>query len=337
MPRQPRLDIAGGFYHIINRGIERRKIFKKPSDYKMFVKTLGTLLLKEGHKCYAWALMSNHYHLLLERGGRPLSRLMTRLQTTYAGYFNRKYHRNGRFFQNRYKSILCDKESYFLELVAYMHLNPLRAGMVKDMNELKDYPWTGHRAFLGLEENKWQVVDEVLQRFGKNIDQARRRYIEYLKDKSKEKKDLSGGGLIRSAGSLKVVMNRKKDERESYDSRILGDGQFVGKTAKNVEEKIEIEKEIKLLDKERFIEQASKIFGISFEELKKPGRSSSRRVANARALMVYISVEYYKTKHNQWAQYFQISSAAISKLFDLGEQAVKEKRDLVSNFIKLNS
>ncbi len=318
MPRQPRLDIEGGFYHIINRGIERRKIFKKPKDYKMFIQTLGALLLEEGHKCYGWVLMSNHYHLLIERGEQPLSRFMTRLQTTYAGYFNRTYHRNGRFFQNRYKAILCDKESYFLELIAYIHLNPLKAGMVKDLDELINYRWSGHRALLGQENRKWQEINEALGRFGKTYKEARSKYIQYLKNKTKEEKDLSGGGLVRSAGSLKVVIKRKKDERELYDSRILGDGQFVETAAKVFEEKINIEKEIKNINEEMIIKQASLIFNIAYEELKKPGRSLSRRVVKARALIIYISTKYFKIKQNIWVQYYKISSAAVSKLFLLG-------------------
>lgn len=334
MPRQPRLDFPGGFYHIINRGIERRRIFKTTKDYEMFIKTLGRLLQEEGHKCCGWVLMSNHFHLLLERGPKhPLSRLMNRLQTTYVGYYNRKYHRSGRFYQNRYKAILCDKEEYFMELIAYLHLNPLRAGVVKDVEELKKYRWSGHHVLLGHGREKWQNVNEILYRFGKNVDQARKKYLEYLREKSGEKQELSGGGLIRSAGNLKIVLSRKKEDYETYDSRILGGGEFVEKAIRNIEE--EVEKEVKPLNIEKYVEQTSAILDVSYELLKKPGKSAKKGIACARGVIVYISVVHQKMNHTQWSLYFQISLAAISKLYKKGEKAVREKPELVSRMMKL--
>jgi hypothetical protein len=103
-------------------------------------------MVEEEHACYAWALMLNH--LLIERGKKPISLLMSRLQTGYAGYFNRKYKRVGRLFQNRYKAILCDKDAYLLALVAYIYLNPLKGGRVKSLEELARYAWNGHRALM---------------------------------------------------------------------------------------------------------------------------------------------------------------------------------------------
>lgn len=116
MPRQPRLDIPYVLHHVIVRGIERCDIFADDADKERFVSRLSTLLVKGSPKCFAWALMSNHFHLLLMPTTVSLSETMRRLLTGYAVYFNRKYRRSGHLFQNRYKSILCEEEPYFLEL-----------------------------------------------------------------------------------------------------------------------------------------------------------------------------------------------------------------------------
>jgi putative transposase len=149
MPRQPRLDIPNVLHHVIVRGIERRDIFADDADKERFLARLSALLTKNSTKCYAWAFLTNHFHLLLMPTTVSLSETMRRLLTGYAVYFNRKYRRSGHLFQNRYKSILCEEEPYLLELVRYIHLNPLRAGMVYDLDKLDRYPWSGHAVLLG--------------------------------------------------------------------------------------------------------------------------------------------------------------------------------------------
>jgi REP element-mobilizing transposase RayT len=125
MPRSARLDIPGLLQHVIVRGIERRDIFLDDEDRSRFLKRFTSLLAKTETRYFAWALMSNHFHLLLKPMSVPLSCLMRRLLTGYAVVFNRKY-KPGHLFQSRYKSIVCEEEAYLLELVRYIHLNPLR-------------------------------------------------------------------------------------------------------------------------------------------------------------------------------------------------------------------
>jgi REP element-mobilizing transposase RayT len=128
MPRLARLDIAGLLQHVIVRGIERRDIFSDDIDRQNFVDRVITLLSETGVRCYAWAILSNHFHLLLKPTATPLASFMRRLLTGYAMSFNRRHTRSGHLFQNRYKSIVCEEEPYLLELVRYIHLNPLTAG-----------------------------------------------------------------------------------------------------------------------------------------------------------------------------------------------------------------
>ena len=153
MPRQARLDVPGLLQHIMARGIERKEIFKDDRDRQSFLERLAMILEETQTQCYAWALIPNHFHLLLRTSLTPLSKVMRRLMTGYAVTFNKRHKRSGHLFQNRYKSVVCEEDPYLLELIRYIHLNPLRAGLVKDLKELDKYPWTGHSAILGKRKN----------------------------------------------------------------------------------------------------------------------------------------------------------------------------------------
>jgi putative transposase len=153
MPRQPRLDAPGLLQHVMARGIERTKIFRDDKDRKSFLERVALILEETQTQCYAWCLIPNHFHLLVRTGPTPISKVMRRLMTGYAVTFNKRHKRSGHLFQNRYKSIVCEEDPYLLELIRYIHLNPLRAGLVKNLKELDKYPWTGHRAMLGKRKN----------------------------------------------------------------------------------------------------------------------------------------------------------------------------------------
>lgn len=127
MPRQARTDAPGAFYRIICRGIERRNIFRDNTDRSRFPERLGSLLQETSTSCLGWALTPNHSHLLLKTGNMPVAQLMHRLLTGYVLTF----HRCGRLFQDHYESILCREDTYLPGPVRYIHLNPIRAGIVK--------------------------------------------------------------------------------------------------------------------------------------------------------------------------------------------------------------
>ena len=167
MPRKARIDAPGALHHVIIRGIERKAIFKDRDDRTTFVERLDTILSETDTPCYAWVLMHNHVHLLLKTGLTPIATIMRRLLTGYAQQFNRRHRRHGHLFQNRYKSFLCQEDAYLLELVRYIHLNPLRANVVKDLKALRQYVWCGHSVLMGQVENDWQDTNYVLRLFGK--------------------------------------------------------------------------------------------------------------------------------------------------------------------------
>jgi putative transposase len=126
------------------------------------VERLGEILQETKTVCYAWALIPNHFHLLLRTAAVPISTVMRRLLTGYALWYNRRHRRHGHLFQNRFKSILCQEDVYFFELVRYIHLNPIRAGLVDDIDELGGYRYSGHSVLMGKVKNVWQDTGRVL-------------------------------------------------------------------------------------------------------------------------------------------------------------------------------
>jgi len=241
MPRKARIDATGAFHHIIVRGIEGRKIFRDEPDRDNFLDRLSDLIVSSQTRCFAWALLPNHAHMLLQTGLIPIAGLMRRLLTGYAVSFNLKYHRHGHLFQNRYKSILCQEDTYLKELIRYIHLNPLRAALVPDLPSLDRYPWCGHSAIMGNVKREWQSSEYVLKVFGKTKARARRSYTAFVEQGVAQgnRPELVGGGLIRSMGGWdKVVEMRRDNTFMKSDERILGDGDFVQRVLKEAEERL---------------------------------------------------------------------------------------------------
>ena len=235
MPRQGRLHIPGGYYHVMGRGMERRRIFNSVTDKQDFLERLGEGLEQAHCQCLAWAIMSNHYHLLIRVSTEPLVKLMSPLLSGYATQYNYRKKRSGYVFQNRYKSILCDADNYLLELIRYIHLNPLKAKMVMTMSELDRYRWSGHAGIMGKHIQTWHDAAEVLALFGKQSKKAQVHYRNFISDGVElTNRDLSGGGLIRSYGGWEAVKYlRKEHEARIGDERILGDSHFVEVALKN--------------------------------------------------------------------------------------------------------
>jgi putative transposase len=195
MPRRARLDAPGTLHHVIVRGIERRRIVNDVADRKNFVTRLADISVDTRTTIYAWALMTNHAHILLRSSEVGLPTFMRRLLTGYAISYNLRHRRWGHLFQNRYKSIICDEDTYFTELVRYIHLNPLRAKLVKNLASLNRYRWSGHAVLLDKIQNEWQDRDYVLKWFGKtegNAKKAYRRYVQKGVDEGR-RPELVGG------------------------------------------------------------------------------------------------------------------------------------------------
>jgi putative transposase len=233
----------------------------------------------------AWVLMETHVHILLFSGPAGLARLMRQLLTGYAIRYNRKYHRRGHLFQNRYKSIVCDEDQYLLELVRYIHLNPLRAGVVGTLEELDRYPWSGHSVLVGEIERKWQDREAILRHFGERPRRSVKAYRRFVAEGRglKQGSELSGGGLIRSVGGWSQVLSlREKKAPVEFDARVLGTGDFVAGILREAEEKAKRQMRVgeRARQAEALIRQTCEAEGIDERELRMGGQR--RKVSEIR-------------------------------------------------------
>jgi putative transposase len=326
MPRKSRIDAPGALHHIIARGINRKKIFRDDKDRDSFLKRFGDILAETQTSCFAWALIPNHFHLLLKTGSTPISTVMRRLLTGYAVSFNRRHRRYGHLFQNRYKSILCQEDTYLLELVRYIHLNPLRAGIVNDIKSLDKYRYCGHAVILKKRKHSWQNTEYVLSLFAEKVSLARRRYREFVKKGISHGKrpDLVGGGLIRSQGGWSAVKAlRKAGAYMKGDERILGSGDFVEKTLAQAEESLKRKYRLKAegYDFDKVVDRVSELMDLKRDEILSPGKY--KKVVEARSVVCYWGMREVGISQEILAQKFSISQPAVSMAVKRGEALVK--------------
>lgn len=292
------------------RGIERARIFRDDADRDGFLRRLGRVIQGGDALLYAWALIPNHFHLLLRTGRTSLSRTMHRLMTGHACEFNRRYRRSGHLFQNRYRSILCEDEPYFLELVRYLHLNPLRAKLVRNLRELERYPYCGHGTLLGRVVRSWQQTDEVLARFHSRRSEAVKAYRAFVADGVSQgrRPDLMGGGLIRSAGGWQAVVRLRRG-REVFraDERILGSSEFVERILQEAEETTQPPG--RNVDLATLGKRIARDKGVSWHAIKSAARS--RAVSEARAVLAYTWVRYLGRSGRELAHALGITPQAV--------------------------
>lgn len=319
MPRCPRLDAPGTLHHVIARGIERGFIVRDDEDRKAFVVRLGNTATLTGTSVYGWALLPNHVHLLLRSGRAGLPAFMRRLLTGHAIAFNGRHDRHGHLFENRYKSIVCDEDSYFQELVRYIHLNPLRAGLCANMVELGRYPWCGHSVIVGKVRYPWQDRQYVLSWFGKEENDAFAAYRRFVQEGTVQgrRPELVGGGLIRSLGGwAEVQAVRSRGDRVSADPRILGTGTFVEQLLNRDEERLrrtharaQWREQI-----EELIRKACVSAGVKLGELQLGGRR--RAVAGVRAQLARQLVGDYGISLADAARRLGVSTSGIAKALE---------------------
>ena len=317
MPRGARLDAPGSLHHVMVRGIERTAIVLDDKDRQDLLNRIGKAAEKTGTVMYAWSLMTNHAHLLLRSGTAGLPTFMRKVLTGYSVSFNKRHHRSGHLFQNRYKSILCEEEPYFVKLVSYIHLNPLRAGLVDSLEELGRYAWSGHKALMGVAEYPWQETEYVLQQFGSTAGSARKAYLEFALEQIQLgcQPELTGGGLVRSAGGWSEVLSmRKRGERQFSDERILGSGAFVEEVLGEVGEaqKEMMPVRMRHTDAHDLIERQCKARGLSPEALQGGSRSKAYS-ALRRELAVNFVIEL-GFSHADVARMLGISRAGVSQM-----------------------
>ncbi len=327
MPRTARLDAPGVLHHVMIRGIERRKIFRSNKDREDFIERLAILCPETQTICYAWAFMPNHAHFLFRTGKKPLSRLMRRLLTGYVIGFNHRHDRSGQLFQNRYKSIICQEETYLRELVRYIHLNPIRAGMVQTLDELKNYKYCGHSSLMGKAKREWQDTDYVLGFFGKGKAKARKEYESFVKEGVTQgrREELTGGGLIRSLGGWTEARDALKGGvHVMSDERILGDSDFVDSVISQSQEHYERKHKLRRqgYDLTRIAERVSEVLGIEPNEVFSKGRQD--RKVKARSLLCFWAARELGMSHTALAKVLEMSLAGVGFSVERGESIAKK-------------
>ncbi|MBD3278652.1 MAG: hypothetical protein GF388_10150 [Candidatus Aegiribacteria sp.] len=318
MGRISRLDWKDSVHHVMTRGIEKRRIFEDDEDRLRFIDRLSKCINETDVTIYAWALMPNHMHYLIRTGRKPLSKFMHKLLTGHAVYFNKKYDRSGHLFQNRYKSILVQSNRYMLGLVRYIHLNPLNSNLLESMEELDEYPWTGHSCIMETYSNPWQDTSSVLNLFSGHkrtkIKQYRNFLLEKVDSESSENEIYENGSyLMGSAGLLKSGDN-KSSSGEKAQYRILGDYDF----AMEVYHRMRFNDRCKLRDRNmdrRSIEVLISYVEDKYNISKTALRSSSKRkvVSNARSLICYVMIEILGMKYVDCGNLLNISPQAAIK------------------------
>jgi putative transposase len=298
MARKPRIHFPGTLYHVITRGNRKQGIFLDEEDLQRFLTYLLACKKRFSFRLYAYALMKSHLHLLIEVENIPLSRIMQTLLFGYAGYFNRRYGEVGHLFQGRYKAILCEKDVYLLELVRYIHLNPVRAKVVK---RPENYAWTGHLSYLG--KRAEPLIDEgfVLKQFSDNRPLARRRYRQFVWE------GISSG--------------HEEKYYEVKDQRYLGGESFIDRVEN---ERKELEDWVYDILLDAISHEVSRAVGIT--EAKMKSVTKNREGVYGRSVVPYLSRKIAGYTVKEIADYFRRSAVTIGEGIIKVEELVREDK-----------
>ena len=309
MSRPLRIEYPGAFYHVTSRGNERRKIFQSNRDRVKYLTYVESAHERYGAMIHAYCLMGNHYHLLLETPRGNLSKIVHYINGAYTTYFNIKRSRSGHLFQGRFKGILVDKDEYCKELSRYVHLNPVRAGIVKAPLE---YPWSSYRYFVGRDKKpKWLTIEFVLGDFGGEGRRGFKKYREYVE----------GGQNKELDNPLEKVIA----------ATFLGDKEFIERIKLEYLEKREIDR--------RDLPALKKILiGPSLESIEKGViRVAGRGDPLFKKMCIYLSYQHSGLNLGEIGEYFGMQRSAISQLSRRFAKTIKgnqELRKVLSNIEK---
>jgi REP element-mobilizing transposase RayT len=315
MSRPLRISFDNAVYHITARGNRRDKIFYSDGDKKIFLQKMDQTFLKYSFLCYAYCLMDNHYHLFIKTPLSNISQGMHYLNASYANYFTAKYKTNGPLFQGRYKSLLVDEDNYALALSSYIHLNPLRAGLTKNLEE---YTWSSLLDYLGKRKKELKKLDTqfILTQLHNNLTQSRAIYKSYILE------NLTMGFPV----------------NDIYRGIALGDETFIKKIEskiKAVGEKREIQttKYFNSYSSEVIIQKVSQAFNLNKGEVLKKQRGNLYR-----QITLYLVKRYSSLSLKEIGRIFDMDYTAVSQAVRRFEDKIKKnnkKRTMVNSVLEL--
>ena len=304
MARKPRIHYSGAVYHVLIRGNARQQIFFETADYLRFLRLIGEGTEKYNHRIHGFCLMPNHIHMAVQVGDIPLSRVMQNLCFRYTQWMNRRKDRVGHLFQGRYKALLVDADSYLLELVRYIHLNPVRAGIVKFPEE---YLWSSHLAYLGKEKLSWLTTSWVLSRFSSSRRRAANEYRRFVHS------EITGG-------------HREEFHRGTKgERRVLGEENFVEEVflrAKHERQKTPAMGEV--------VRKICEYYGVKEAELSAGGKS--HRASAVRGVIAWLVLETGKLTLTELSKRLKRDvstlSSAAQRVFTLSNEDTELAKEL---------
>jgi putative transposase len=302
LSRKPRIHRPAAFYHVMLRGNNAQDIFFSDRDRCALCLLLQKGVERYGHKIHGFCLMRNHIHLVIQTGSVPLSPFMQHLASGYARYINWKQKRIGHLFQGRFKAILVDAENYLLELIRYVHLNPVRAGIVAQPEQ---YSWSGHLAYVGVNEIVWLSQDKVLEKFHKYDITARKLYSEYVKAGMGEK-------------------YRVEFYSGSHEGRILGDDTFAKVIKDDLQCIVKADSHVCVAD---IVKIVAEVINLPIEALRSPGKRSE--LVHARGIAALIVRQNAKLSLKALAVFLGKDANALSKLATAIERKIFDDQKLV--------
>jgi putative transposase len=277
LPRRPRVFIEGGIYHVYNRFARGAHLFSEDNEAERFVELLKKVRERDGLTVFAWCVMSNHYHVAVRVGPVPLWRTFGFVQARFGQDHNRRRRLRGPLWQCRFSARLVEDQNYLDQLIAYVHLNPVSAGLVDDP---ADYPLSGHREILSNERAGLVDVDGILMAFGGTLRTARRRYVRALAGAREEdwRTELPG----------RLPWWKREPDRplKAESTRVWVDerGRSTGPERARV-------------DAKRFLEATCRALGMTPQRLS--GRLSDCTVSRARCMVVSLGVERWEQSSKQ--------------------------------------
>ncbi len=307
MPRKPRIEFEGAFYHVIARGNQRQKIFNDESDCRKYLQLLTIYKNRYNYRLYAYVLMSNHVHLLIETGEVSLSKILQGIHQSYTMYFNRKNQTVGHLFQGRYKGILCDRDAYLLMLLKYIHYNPVRAGIAATADK---YLWSSHYAYSGkTKPNSLVDTGQVLSMFSENKPLGRKLYHDFMNDDETVK---------------------KQEVYATIDQRLQGDEAFVERVQQKYAGEVRKELKKKEYSLPKIAHAIKQCTGVMLEQLRAAGKD--KQTILGRRLFT-LAARAYGYKGIEIAEYLQKEPSSVTK-YALGE---KVQSDLDTVFKSLRN
>jgi REP element-mobilizing transposase RayT len=308
MGRPLRIEYPGALYHITSRGNERRDIFRDDGDRKKFCEILADYHSRFNVYIHSFVLMTNHYHLILETPQGNLLKVMHGINGKYTGYFNRKYGRNGHLFQGRYKGILVDRDAYLLQLSRYVHLNPVKAGII---DKPERYVWSSYPGFIGHgEKYEWVEYPWILGQFGPDEHKSMQEYKRFV-----------------DAGLEEAQNNLFSD---AHGQVILGDETFVEKTRSLLAGR-QLSREIVNLNNLQIVPQPEKIiaavadkYGVEEKKITESGAKGNI----ARKVAMYLVHQYSGIGNSEIGKLFGgIHYTAVSKTVARLKQEISDGKD----------